>query len=218
MRSLHGARVRRMTPAQRIVSHDLRNPLSAIDLSVMNLLDEPTAPSVTRRLEIIRRAAGRMKRLIDDLLDMATIEAKGLTLDRTSHDADRILETVIEAHEPIAAAKGIALRREGRVTTESLWCDRGRVEQVFADLIGNAIKYGRSGDVISISGSVEDCDVRFSVAEAHGGKLWVESTPGIGSKFSFTIPRVAALSFAPGRDDVGSAPRDHGAEGAGRGA
>lgn len=216
-----------------IVSHDLRGPLATIALSAGSLLEEPDLAARTlQRLEIIQRAGTRMEHMINDLLDMASIDAKGLTLDRSTEDADEIITRVLEAHEGMAATKNIQLRREGELSSVELWCDRERVEQVFGNLIGNALKYGRPGDVITIGGHVVGGDVHLTIAdtgpgipaddlphvferywtakrqgtkgtglglyickgivEAHGGKIWVESTVGVGTTFSFTLPRASA--------------------------
>jgi PAS domain S-box-containing protein len=216
-----------------IVSHDLRNPLGAIDIAASVLLQESAATPRTRKhLEIVRRSATRMAHMIDDLLDMATIEARGLTLELASQDADHLVASVVETHEVMANEKGLKIIAECDVP-EPIACDRDRVEQVFGNLIGNAIKYCRPGDVIFVRGERKDGEARFSVADtgpgiaaseiahlfkpywgakrhavktgtglglyiakgivdAHGGRIWVESTPGEGATFYFTLPFVAA--------------------------
>src|SRR5690606_36119310 len=96
-----------------IVSHDLRSPLAAIDLAASNLLHEQGSTARSRKLlEVTRRSVDRMEHLINDLLDMATIEANGLSLDLRAHDPAALAEAVVEAHTPLAAERDITILTE----------------------------------------------------------------------------------------------------------
>jgi signal transduction histidine kinase len=153
-----------------IVSHDLRSPLSAIDLAATTLLREYGAvPRTRKQLELIRRSTDRMERLINDLLDMATIEAKGLSLSLAPQDAAALLEMVVDVHEPLANERGIKIIRDCDLAGVYLQCDRARVEQVFANLLDNAKKYCRPGDVIFVRGTRAEGMARFSVADTGPG-------------------------------------------------
>ncbi len=153
-----------------IVSHDLRSPLGAIDLGATSLLrDYSGVPRSRKQLEVIRRSTHRMVHLINDLLDMATIEAKGLSLSLERQDAAALLEGVVDMHEPLARERGIQISREAELGSTALWCDRNRVEQVFANLIENAKKHCRPGDRISVRAAVEGGTVRFSVTDTGPG-------------------------------------------------
>jgi PAS domain S-box-containing protein len=153
-----------------IVSHDLRTPLGAIDISATNLLHEYGAvPRSRKQLEVIRRSTDRMEHLITDLLDMATIEAKGLSLNLAPQDAAALLEGVVDLHEPLANERGIKIIRDSELDGVHLWCDRDRVEQVFANLLENAKKYCRPGDVIFVRGASADGVARFSVTDTGPG-------------------------------------------------
>ncbi len=153
-----------------IVSHDLRSPLGAIDLGATNLLHEYGAvPRSRKQLEVIRRSADRMAHLINDLLDMATIEANGLSLNLGPHDAAALLDAVVDVHAPLAKERGIEIIRDGELAGMSLWCDRDRVEQVFANLLENAKKYCRPGDVIFVRGADAGGAVQFSVTDTGPG-------------------------------------------------
>lgn len=153
-----------------IVSHDLRNPLTTIELSTSDLLcSQVDPPMLRRRLEMIRHAAERMEHMINDLLDIATIDANALTLDRGVHDMQQLIPSVVEAHEPMAIAKGIELRVDPELPPVCVSSDRARIEQVFANLIGNAIKYGRPGDSIRVGGRVLEGFLELTVADTGPG-------------------------------------------------
>jgi PAS domain S-box-containing protein len=153
-----------------IVSHDLRSPLGAIDLAATSLLGQyGTVPRSRKQLEVIRRSVDRMAHLINDLLDMATIEARGLSLSLGAHAASALLEGVVDMHAPLARERGIQILRDDQLGGARLWCDRNRVEQVFANLLENAKKYCRPGDTIVVRGAIEAGSARFSVADTGPG-------------------------------------------------
>jgi signal transduction histidine kinase len=148
-----------------IVSHDLRNPLAAISIAASNLVDESCATSRTRKqAELIQRSATKMEQLIYDLLDMASIQARRLKLDLLSEDPGRIIEAVVEAHETMAAEQGVDIIADCDLH-RTLRCDRARVEQVLANLLGNAIQYGRAGDVVFVRCEERNRQACFSVAD-----------------------------------------------------
>jgi PAS domain S-box-containing protein len=136
-----------------IVSHDLKNPLSIIVLSAMLLLQsaaQPEAPKRQRQLESIQRAAGQMQRIIDDLLDVASIESGQLSVELGVHPLEELVRDACEALLPLAAQKGLALDLDRRAGPCEVLCDRGRILQVFSNLVGNAIKFTPTGGAITI--------------------------------------------------------------------
>ena len=214
------------------VSHDLRSLLSGLSLSAQLLLQNAPAGGtgdMTRKCaSTSQRLVLRMSRLVDDLLDVVSIEAGKVALLIEENDVADTLRETLEAFEPLAAAKGVALSAEA----ESLHCvgrfDAGRMLQVLANLVSNAIKFTPSGGRVSIQSTADGNELRFTVndtgigipegavaavfekfkqvatdrrglglglyiskgiVEAHGGQMWAESQPGVGSTFRFSIPR-----------------------------
>jgi PAS domain S-box-containing protein len=153
-----------------IVSHDLRNPLGAIDLAAGGLLGQPGLDARTRKqLDLIRRSSDRMAYLIGDLVDLASISAGRLTVAPVPADVARVLDDALELHQPLARERGIALARAGDAPDVKVLVDRNRIAQVFANLVDNALKFGRSGDSIELRAERLDDRVRFAVADSGPG-------------------------------------------------
>ncbi|WP_437908772.1 ATP-binding protein [Sorangium sp. So ce327] len=229
-----------------VVSHDLRNPLSTILVASALLMQTlPAGESGAQgrnKAEIIRAAAQRMLRLIGDLLDVAAIEAGRLSMAMQRQAAVALVHDGVAMEQMLATQKHVVLEGElpGGGSFEVL-CDRERVLQVLANLIGNAIKFTRAGGTITVRAEPRGQQALFAVVdtgpgippeqlphvfdqfwqaeetarlgtglgltiakgfvEAHGGKIWVESRPGVGTTFFFTLalapPEGAAGCAAP---------------------
>lgn len=140
-----------------LVSHDLKNPLAALLISVTLLnasaLEGPEGDLVRRHAGIIVRAASRMDRLISDLADLAWIESGRLTLSRERLSAEAVLRDAIDAHQGIATAGGVTLTLEGAAPGRELpvFADRHRLAQVLANLITNAIKFTPPQGTVTVS-------------------------------------------------------------------
>lgn len=151
------------------VSHDLRSLLGGLSLSAQLLLENAPAGAAG---DMTRKCAGtsqrlvvRMTRLVNDLLDMTSIEAGKVALLLEENDVSDVLRDTLEAFEPFAAAKGVALS----VIAESLPCvarfDAGRILQVLANLVSNAIKFTPPGGQVSIRTTPEQNQLCFDVSD-----------------------------------------------------
>ncbi|HEY0476500.1 MAG TPA: PAS domain-containing protein [Kofleriaceae bacterium] len=153
-----------------IVSHDLRNPLGTIQLSATVMLTElATDPRARRHLEMMQRATARMEHLIADLLDTASIQAGKLALDARRESADSILAEIRDLQEPLARERQIELQVRCDHDGVEILCDRERVLQVFGNVIGNALKFCRPGDTVTLTCEPVAGDARFSVADTGPG-------------------------------------------------
>jgi PAS domain S-box-containing protein len=158
-----------------MVSHDLNNPLNAIMLSATGLkqvLRDFDNPRAHNQLEVIQRGARRMERLIGDLLDVASIEAGRMAIEPAEHSVEELLSEVATSFAPQASEKHIRLhipRAGTSVERVHVRCDRQRVLQIFANLIGNAIKFTPEGGEIAVRARVVDSDVRFAISDTGGG-------------------------------------------------
>lgn len=155
-----------------IVSHDLRNPLHTIGMSA-ELLEDPQvelAPEQRRhQIEIIRRCAATMTRLIRDLLDASQSDDGRLAVDPEPTDARTLLLETMEQLQPLAARKSQRLGLEAEEGLPLVRADRARIQQVLSNLVGNAIKFVEEGGAIHVRLAASDEGVRFSVMDSGPG-------------------------------------------------
>ncbi len=155
-----------------IVSHDLRNPLSVLGLAMANLR-RALGPSNEGRsgalLERAENAYQRMLRMIDDLLDVATIDAGTLTVEPKPHAVGPLLAELVDAQRALAAAKSISLASEIDDPHALVLVDRDRFAQVFGNLVGNAIKFTPQSGAVRVVAARADRWIRFSVVDSGPG-------------------------------------------------
>ena len=176
----------------KIVSHDLRNPLGTIAMATQFMLEEPGLPEAmrTKQLKSIQRAGERMNRLIQDLLNVARMEAGRLIVEPERVEPGALLGEALEMLRPLAADKGIVLAGEalpdaGAAALPPVHADPGRVLQVLGNLVGNAIKFTPSGGRVTIRAERAlglGGKVRFSVADTGPG-IPPEQLPHIFGRF-----------------------------------
>jgi PAS domain S-box-containing protein len=153
-----------------IVAHDLRNPLSTM-LMAAELLREvlPADGPTYRQAEIIARAGSQMKRLIQDLLDVKRIESGRLVIEPRAVRASTLLCEAAEMLRPHAVANSLVLEVDAPADLPHVWADPQRIQQVLANLIGNAIKFTPKGGRIAMRASRMESEVRVIVADTGAG-------------------------------------------------
>ncbi|HYF37977.1 MAG TPA: response regulator, partial [Prosthecobacter sp.] len=219
------------------MSHELRTPLNSI-LGFSELLAEEIAGPLAEKqhhfVGRIRTAGTHLLHLINDILDLAKIEAGKVELHLEEFWLEEIVPEVLSNIRPLAMAKQLHLQSD--CGSLAVCADRFRCKQILYNLLSNAVKFtpdggeitlhaGASGRYICISvsdtgvgiaatdiGAVFDefkqvggeprsselgtglgLTITRGLVEQHGGHIWVESTPGEGSRFSFTLPCAAQL-------------------------
>lgn len=151
------------------VSHDLKNPLSAILMTtgmLRRIAGEGKALELAKRID---RAAERMTRLIDDLLHAAKIEAGRFQAERHPEEVASVVESAVDMFRAVAAERSIHLAPRAPSFPVSALCERNLIIRVFANLIGNAIKFSPEGSSISIVAEERAEQVHFAVSDAGPG-------------------------------------------------
>ncbi len=129
------------------MSHELRTPLNAI-LGFSNLLRDRGASEQQRHdLDIINRSGEHLLGLINDVLDVAKVEAGGSKLEATPCDLGRLIEDVRDMVGPRALQKGLALQVERPQAPLFVRTDPSRLRQVLINLLNNAVKFTDRGSV-----------------------------------------------------------------------
>ncbi|HEY9226984.1 MAG TPA: ATP-binding protein [Gemmatimonadaceae bacterium] len=157
-----------------VVSHDLRNPLTSILLQTGVMLEPPTGDDGNREqavrggVERIRRSAAHMKSLTDDLVDMASIDARRFTLDLQSVDSRKLVDEALQMAAPLAEAKRITLTKE-LIHTPEVEADSERIVRVLSNLLGNAIKFTPEGGRITLRAERRGDELSIAVADTGPG-------------------------------------------------
>ena len=154
-----------------IVSHDLRNPLSAITLAASLLQTSKSISEEDReQLDIICLSGSRMSRLIEDLLDVTRLEGnKRLPIEPAPLEVEPLLEETYELFKAQAATSSITLQFGTSGKVPKVYADHHRVLQVLSNLIGNAMKFTPSGGMISLRAEAQDDQVLFTIADTGPG-------------------------------------------------
>lgn len=144
-----------------IVSHDLRNPLSGIDLGAALLATEDLSEAQRRTLARIRRSTGRANRLVDDLLDFTKARlGHGLSVDRRSTDLHETVAHALEELEVAYPGRGLRHVQEGQGPCSA---DPNRLGQLVGNLVSNAMAYGDPAAPVIVTSSLDESSCSIAV-------------------------------------------------------
>jgi PAS domain S-box-containing protein len=155
-----------------VVAHDLRNPVSAVKMLSQALISrsgDGGDVDQAETLQLIREAALQMDRLIEDLLDITRVESGRLAVVPEAVPAGDLLDEALKTLRPLVEQAGLRLAVDRASSLPAVNADPVRVNQVFSNLIGNAIKFTPRGGTIRVSAGVREDAVEFSVADSGTG-------------------------------------------------
>ncbi|WP_310399193.1 HAMP domain-containing sensor histidine kinase [Nocardia kruczakiae] len=133
------------------VSHELRTPITALHAVLENLVDGVSEPD-PKTLETALAQTERLGRLVSELLDLSSIEAGAIPLDREQFDIAPTVATVTAEAEVMTAAlgRGIHFRSTIDPATATVYADRARLHQVLLNLLDNAARHGPAGGEVRL--------------------------------------------------------------------
>jgi signal transduction histidine kinase len=168
------------------VSHDLRSLLGGLSLNaelmVTHAPEGPSGDPIRRHAASSGRMIARMNRLINDLLDIASIEAGKLALVPEPVELAALLRDTLDAFAPIAATKRITLVAAAANAPAHAHLDAGRILQVLANLVSNAIKFTPAGGHVSIQLRAERGELQLAVTDTGIG-IPADALPGVFERF-----------------------------------
>ncbi len=149
------------------VSHELRTPVTAISTAVETLLcgalDDPA--DAREFAEVIDRHSRRLRQLVDDLLDLAKIEAKGFRLALRDADVAPIVDQAARMLEAAARGRHVKVDAQIAPSLPRVHVDSRALEQVLSNLLDNAIKYGGEGATVRVAARAKGKDVEITVSD-----------------------------------------------------
>jgi PAS domain S-box-containing protein len=201
------AAARRATSARdevlAVVSHDLRNPISAVAMCARILREAPPADAAERdkMLTAITEATVWMQRLIRDLLDVSAIEAGRLSVERRPAALAPVVATAVGMVSGEVEQRSISLEVELPPDLRVVNVDAARIVQVISNLLGNAIKFTDAGGTVTVRAANGPTSVVVSVEDTGTGiepeavsrifdRFWqARPTPRRGSGLGLAIAR-----------------------------
>jgi signal transduction histidine kinase/ActR/RegA family two-component response regulator len=166
-----------------MISHELRTPLGAILIwSQLLQTQELDQAAIVRAIGMIERSTKTLAQLIDDLLDVSRIIAGKLSLETRPVDLAAVVDAAIDAALPSAEAKGLLLERTPHPPTGAVSGDPGRLQQVVANLVSNAVKFTPADGRVEVRLEKTEQAARIRVSDTGNG-ISPEFLPFIFDRF-----------------------------------
>jgi signal transduction histidine kinase len=151
------------------MSHELRTPLNAVlGFAQLMALDsaDPLSPTQQERVAHVQAAGWHLLSLVNDVLDLARIEARQAPMTLAVVDVEPVVRQCLDMTAPLAGRQGVALRwlpcAPGVAT---VWADGTRLLQLLLNLVSNGVKYGRAGGLVELSAEARGAQVLIHVRD-----------------------------------------------------
>ncbi|HEY3373491.1 MAG TPA: HAMP domain-containing sensor histidine kinase [Candidatus Aquicultor sp.] len=165
------------------VSHELRTPLTSIRGFVQGMLDGTIHPEQqTAYLARVYSEAGRLSKIVDDLLTLARLQSGRVQFEWKEEDPAAVLSEVVEILEPQATEKQLKLELVRVGENRKLRTDRNRLAQIYMNVLANAIKFSPSGGTITVN-SVWNTDGYYVTVLDEGSGIPEDELPSIFERF-----------------------------------
>jgi len=169
--SSHKAIQKRNAEFVSAVSHEMKTPLAGIKAYVELLADGDAEDPQTQEefLDVINTQTDRLQRLIDNLLNLARIEAGVVDVNKETQSLNEMLEHAFDVVGPAAEAKNIELVNDLSPMYLGVLADRDMIMQAAINLLSNAIKYTSAGGTVTLRSRMKDNEVQFEVVDTGVG-------------------------------------------------
>lgn len=150
-----------------VLSHELRNPLSAIMMNVHQLLRRSPPQEFAKSLDAIKRNASTQARIISDILDVSRINSGKLALEREWIEPGTLISSSLDSLKAFMEAKHLTLSLDIPNNSVKAFLDPARFQQIFWNILNNAIKFSNEGGTLEVSLSTRDSQLLLTVRD-HG--------------------------------------------------
>jgi two-component system, NtrC family, sensor histidine kinase KinB len=154
------------------VAHELRTPLTSLRMAVHLLAENVVGELNAKQTDLVQAAreeCDRLQSIVDELLDLSRIHADRIELRIEARDPEELVNEAIAAQHSLAEERGVTIRSEVLPGTAHVAVDRERILLVFANLIGNALRYGPAKGTVTVRALVRDNMMRFEVSDQGEG-------------------------------------------------
>lgn len=150
------------------VSHELKTPLTSIQMSIHLLMEDQIGPLNERQRELVmaaREDSDRLRRIIENLLEMGRLQAGRASMQLEAVEPVELIRQAAAAMESAFAEKHIRFEWTAPTELPAARADRARTEHALGNLLSNALKYTAAGGQVRLSAQAEPAAVRFSVSD-----------------------------------------------------